>query len=44
VSALLMSGHLPEVDVGRCIGCFCCQEVCPEKAIILEAGSEQTKR
>jgi uncharacterized protein (DUF362 family)/ferredoxin len=44
VSALLMSGHLPEVDVGRCIGCFCCQEVCPEKAIILEAGSERTER
>ncbi|MBC2717341.1 MAG: DUF362 domain-containing protein [Desulfobacteraceae bacterium] len=35
VSALTMSGDFPEVDVDTCITCFCCQELCPEKAIQL---------
>jgi len=25
----------PEVDADTCITCFCCQELCPEKAIQL---------
>jgi ferredoxin len=35
VSALSMSDHLPRVDADACITCFCCQEICPEKAITL---------
>jgi uncharacterized protein (DUF362 family)/Pyruvate/2-oxoacid:ferredoxin oxidoreductase delta subunit len=35
VSALSMADHLPQVDAGTCITCFCCQEICPEKAITL---------
>ncbi|MGD0237135.1 MAG: hypothetical protein ABSC55_21715 [Syntrophorhabdales bacterium] len=27
--------HLPEVDDDTCITCFCCQEICPSKAITL---------
>jgi formate hydrogenlyase subunit 6/NADH:ubiquinone oxidoreductase subunit I len=30
-----MTGEFPEVDPGICIICFCCQELCPEKAIRL---------
>lgn len=36
VSALSMSGNLPQVDERRCITCFCCQEICPEKAMVLQ--------
>jgi uncharacterized protein (DUF362 family)/NAD-dependent dihydropyrimidine dehydrogenase PreA subunit len=35
VSALSMSGHVPEVDPNVCITCFCCQEICPEQAMTL---------
>ena len=28
--------NLPRVDPDTCITCFCCQEVCPEKAITLK--------
>ncbi|MHC1741789.1 MAG: DUF362 domain-containing protein [Syntrophobacteraceae bacterium] len=36
VSALSMgSDGLPVVDADTCITCFCCQEMCPEKAITL---------
>jgi uncharacterized protein (DUF362 family)/Pyruvate/2-oxoacid:ferredoxin oxidoreductase delta subunit len=35
VSALVMKGHVPEVVDGKCITCFCCQEICPAKAIAL---------
>jgi ferredoxin len=35
VSALTMAGDYPAVDTAPCITCFCCQELCPEKAIQL---------
>jgi len=35
VSALTMGDKIPEVDADTCITCFCCQEICPEKAIAL---------
>jgi ferredoxin len=36
VSALSMGDdNLPIVDADTCISCFCCQELCPEKAIAL---------
>lgn len=38
VSALSMHDELPQVDADTCIICFCCQEVCPEKAIALSQG------
>ena len=34
--ALSMDDHLPQVDADKCIACFCCQEMCPEKAITLQ--------
>ena len=37
VSALSMGeDNLPHVDADTCISCFCCQELCPEKAIALK--------
>ncbi|MGZ3648737.1 MAG: DUF362 domain-containing protein [Syntrophales bacterium] len=37
VSALSMSDDdIPVVDADTCISCFCCQELCPEKAITLK--------
>ncbi len=36
VSALSMQGNMPMVDADTCITCFCCQEMCPEKAIVLQ--------
>jgi len=37
VSALSMGpDNLPIVDADTCITCFCCQEMCPEKAITLK--------
>jgi Pyruvate/2-oxoacid:ferredoxin oxidoreductase delta subunit len=36
VSALAMQDNLPVVDAGICITCFCCQEICPEKAMSLK--------
>jgi len=35
VSALSMGDSTPIVHPDACITCFCCQEICPEKAIIL---------
>lgn len=35
VGALSMKGGLPEAADDTCIVCFCCQEICPEKAITL---------
>lgn len=35
-SALSMNGNLPRVDADKCITCFCCQEICPEKAMTLK--------
>jgi len=26
---------VPKVDAETCIRCFCCQEICPERAIAL---------
>lgn len=31
-----MADALPLVDPSACIACFCCQELCPEKAITLK--------
>jgi formate hydrogenlyase subunit 6/NADH:ubiquinone oxidoreductase subunit I len=28
-----MCGGKPRVDLGKCIRCFCCQELCPSKAV-----------
>ena len=36
LSALSMNGDTPLVDAETCITCFCCQEICPEKAITLK--------
>jgi len=30
-----MADDFPAVDEETCITCFCCQELCPEKAIQL---------
>ena len=35
LSALSLVDALPVVDPEQCIACFCCQEMCPEKAIRL---------
>jgi NAD-dependent dihydropyrimidine dehydrogenase PreA subunit len=35
VSALFMNGATPDLIYGKCITCFCCQEICPVKAISL---------
>jgi formate hydrogenlyase subunit 6/NADH:ubiquinone oxidoreductase subunit I len=35
VSALRMQDDIPVVDPAICIACFCCQEICPEKAMTL---------
>jgi formate hydrogenlyase subunit 6/NADH:ubiquinone oxidoreductase subunit I len=31
-----MWDNLPVVDADTCITCFCCQEMCPAKAITLK--------
>ncbi len=36
VGALSLDGSLPKVDADTCITCFCCQEICSEKAITLK--------
>jgi MinD superfamily P-loop ATPase len=36
VSVLSMGDDLPQVDADTCISCFCCQEICSEKAVILK--------
>jgi formate hydrogenlyase subunit 6/NADH:ubiquinone oxidoreductase subunit I len=35
VAALKMEHDFPVVDPDICITCFCCQEICPEKAMTL---------
>lgn len=35
VSALSIGETVPVVDADACISCFCCQELCPEKAVTL---------
>lgn len=35
VSALRMENDFVVVDPDICITCFCCQEICPEKAMTL---------
>jgi len=37
VNALTIEKPLLQVDLGKCIKCYCCQELCPEKAIQLKA-------
>jgi formate hydrogenlyase subunit 6/NADH:ubiquinone oxidoreductase subunit I len=32
---LSLPGDIPVADRSLCITCFCCQELCPEKAITL---------
>jgi len=34
-SALSMNDGLPAVNAEACVTCFCCQEICPQKAIAL---------
>ena len=34
--AITMTPEAPEFNYLICIRCFCCQEICPEKAIIIE--------
>ncbi len=36
VTALTMGDDVPEVAGEICITCFCCQEMCAEKAIALQ--------
>jgi uncharacterized protein (DUF362 family)/NAD-dependent dihydropyrimidine dehydrogenase PreA subunit len=36
VSALSMGQSVPVVNIDICITCFCCQEICREKAIMLK--------
>jgi len=35
--ALSMKDTLPRVELGKCIKCYCCQELCPQKSIQLKA-------
>jgi uncharacterized protein (DUF362 family)/NAD-dependent dihydropyrimidine dehydrogenase PreA subunit len=34
--AMRLVGGRAQVDLKRCIRCYCCHEVCPERAIVLE--------
>jgi ferredoxin len=34
--ALSLPEDLPRVDMDRGVTCFCCQEICPEKAMPLQ--------
>lgn len=34
-AALAFQGAFPVVEADACITCFCCQEICPEKAMTL---------
>jgi Fe-S-cluster-containing hydrogenase component 2 len=36
--ALSIEDGVAVADKTLCIGCFCCQEMCPEKAISLSAS------
>ncbi len=35
-----MEGAVSVVNAETCIACFCCQEICPEKAITLRQRGE----
>jgi uncharacterized protein (DUF362 family)/NAD-dependent dihydropyrimidine dehydrogenase PreA subunit len=35
VQAMRMCGDFPEPDLDLCIRCYCCQEMCPQDAIVL---------
>ena len=37
--AMSMNEHGVQIDYGRCIRCFCCQELCPHGAIITQQGT-----
>lgn len=36
--AMTIGDHGVQIDHSRCIGCFCCQELCPHGAIITQQG------
>ena len=36
--AMARSGDAIEIDTGKCISCFCCQEMCPSHAITVRPG------
>ena len=36
--AMSMSDHGVRIDYGRCIRCFCCQELCPHAAVTTRQG------
>lgn len=33
--AIQMVNQRPEVDLSKCIRCFCCQELCPQKDVVI---------
>ena len=37
--AMSMDSHGVKIDYGRCIRCFCCQELCPHAAITTRQGA-----
>ena len=37
--AMNIDEHGVQIDYGRCIRCFCCQELCPHGAIITQQGA-----
>lgn len=37
--AMSMGSHGVKIDYGRCIRCFCCQELCPHAAITTRQGA-----
>jgi len=34
--AITMVNHRPEVDLKKCIRCYCCQELCPQKTVAIK--------
>lgn len=36
VQAMQSNGRVPIIDYEKCINCLCCEELCPEKAILQE--------
>ena len=39
VGALRMESDVPSVDKNECIYCYCCQEICPNDAVILRKST-----
>ncbi|MBL7205860.1 MAG: 4Fe-4S binding protein, partial [Desulfobacteraceae bacterium] len=39
--AVQVKGERASVDYSKCIRCFCCHEVCPEKAIDLVTARQR---